>query len=235
MFDYRRSGAESGLTEDPRTEDESAIGAAGSAVTALASRARSDPRERLLDAMIQTVAERGYDRTTVSRLLARADVQEALFSEHFRDKHDCFMHAIDRAIGRAESRAIALFSEACPWPERVSRALEELLGALARDPDTADVVFVEMLGAGPAACERQREAMGLFTALLEEGRKLCAENAHLPAQTSEAIVGGIAAIVHRRALGGQLAELPSLHGDLTYFALLPYLEHERAAAVAGLI
>jgi AcrR family transcriptional regulator len=234
MFDYRRSGAEPGLTEDPRTEDSPATGQDRGVVTAVAGRPRSDPRERLLEAMIQTVAERGYDRTTVSRLLSRAKVPEAVFSEHFTDKHDCFMQAIDAVIGRVESAAIALFAQRRPWPERVSLALEGLLTTLARHPDAANVVFVEMLGAGPAACERHRETMSLFASLMEEGRGLCADSSHLPRQTSEAIVGGIASIVHRRALQGALAELPDLHGDLTYFALLPYLDHGRAAAVAGL-
>ncbi len=95
-------------------------------------------------------------------------------------------------------------------------------------------MFVEVFAAGPAACERYREALSLCSSLLEEGRSLCADSAHLPPQTSEAIVGGIASIVHRRALQGKLAELPALHADLTYFALLPYLDHERAAALAGL-
>ncbi len=239
MFDHRRYGAEAGLTEDPRTEgsslrDATETAAAKTTGTALADLPRNDPRGRLLEAMIEVVAERGYDRTTISRLLSRADVPEPVFSEHFRDKHDCFMQAIDVVIGRVESSAIELFAQTTPWPERVSRALEGLLAALARHRDAADVVFVEMLGAGPAAGERHREAMSLFASLLEEGRGLCTEDAHLPKQTSEAIVGGIASIVHRRALQGKLAELPSLHGDLTYFALLPYLDHERAAAIAGL-
>ncbi len=234
MFDYRRYGAEAGLTESPRTEGSSPSDATKTAATAVANRPRNDPRGRLLEAMIEVVAERGYDRTTISRLLSRADVPEAVFSEHFRDKHDCFMQAIDMVIGRVESSAIELFAQTTPWPERVSRALEGLLAALALHQDAADVVFVEMLGAGPAAGERHREAMSLFASLLEEGRELCTEDAHLPKQTSEAIVGGIASIVHRRALQGKLAELPTLHGDLTYFALLPYVDHERAAAVAGL-
>ncbi|MGA9286554.1 MAG: TetR/AcrR family transcriptional regulator [Solirubrobacteraceae bacterium] len=234
MFEHRRSGADAGWTEDPRTDDSPASVGAKAAAAALANRPRGDPRERLLDAMIQAVAERGYDRTTVSRLLSRAEVPEAVFSEHFRDKHDCFMQAIDGLIGRGENSAIALFAQARPWPERVSRALEGLLSNLAEHPDAADVLFVEMLGAGPAACERHREALSLFAALLEEGRTLCVNSGHLPKQTSEAIVGGIASIVHRRALQGKLAELPALHADLTYFALLPYLEHDRAAAIAGL-
>jgi AcrR family transcriptional regulator len=184
--------------------------------------------------MIQAVALRGYDRTTVSRVLSSADVQEAVFSEHFRDKHDCFLQAVDDLIGRAERSALEQFLRSTPWAERVRVALESLLRALARDPDGARVLVVEMLGAGPAACERHRSALALFTSLIEEGRAHLVDAEHLPPQTSEAIVGGIASIVHRRVLEGDTVDLPALHADLTYFALLPYLDHERALTVAGL-
>jgi AcrR family transcriptional regulator len=223
MFEDRRSSAEPGLTSD----------LPASAAAAVANAPRPDPRRRLLGAMIETVASRGYDRTTVSRVLSSADIQEAVFSEHFRDKHDCFMQAVDELIGRAEGSVIEQFGRSAPWPERVSRALESLLTALARHPEAAEVVFVEMLGAGPAACERQRKALALFTSMLEEGRALSSDSEYLPPQTSEAIVGGIISIVHRRLLQGKVAELPFLHADLTYFALLPYLDHERALSIAG--
>jgi len=204
------------------------------AETAVASAFRPDSRQRLLDAMIETVALRGYDRTTVSRVLSSSEVQEAVFSEHFRDKHDCFMRAVDELIDRAERCAMEQFQRSASWPERVRLALEHLLDALARNPDGARVVLVEMLGAGPAACERQRVALALFTALIEQGRSCSSDTEHLPPQTSEAIVGGIASIVHRRVLQGDTASLPDLYADLTYFALLPYLDHERALVVAGL-
>jgi AcrR family transcriptional regulator len=224
MFQHRRSDA----------EPEPMQGSSPSAALAFATISRPDPRRRLFDAMIETVALRGYDRTTVSRVLSGADVQEAVFSEHFRDKHDCFMQAVDDLLGRAELAALEQFQRPVPWSERVRLSLERLLRALARDPNGARVALVEMLGAGPAVCERHRSALALFTSLIEEGRSQCATSEHLPPQTSEAIVGGIASILHRRVLQGETSELPALHADLTYFALLPYLDHEPAMAVAGL-
>ncbi len=224
MLHQRRPDAESGHVQDSFAP----------AAIAVATSPRPDPRRRLLNAMIETVALRGYDRTTVSRVLSSADVQEALFGEHFRDKHDCFMQAVDDLIGRTELAALERFQRPAPWPERVRLCLGGLLRALARDPDGARVVLVEMLGAGPAACERQRSAFALFISLIEEGRSQCLSSESLPPQTSEAIVGGIVSILHRRVLQGDTAKLPALHADLTYFALLPYLDHERAVAVSGL-
>ena len=132
----------------------------------------------------------------------------------------------------ANARPWSCSSKTAPWPERVRLALEGLLCALARHPDGARVVFVEMLGAGPAACERHREALALFAALIEEGRLLRADSA----APAEADLGGDRRR-HRldRAsarAAGETAELPALHADLTYFALLPYLDHERALSVA---
>lgn len=192
----------------------------------------TDPRRRLLDAMIETVALRGYDRTTVSRVLSSTGLEEATFSEHFYDKHDCFMQAADDLLGRVEREALARFEQAAPWSERVRLALQSLLWALARNPAGARVALVEMLGAGPEACERQRSVLALFATLIEEGRLQSADTSALPVQTSEAIVGGIASIVQRRILQGDTASLPEMHADLTYFALLPYLDHERALSVA---
>jgi AcrR family transcriptional regulator len=227
MFEHRRPGAEPGSAADrslPTIE-----------VALERPPARPDPRRRMLDAMIETVALRGYDRTTVSRVLSSACVQEAVFSEHFRDKHDCFMQAIDELLCGAERAALEHFKGPAPWHERLRAALDSLLRALADHPEDARVALVEMLGAGPAACERQRSALALFVSLVEQGRAECPSAEHLPAQTSEAIVGGVFAILHRRALQGETAELPALCGELAYFALLPYLEHERALAAAGLI
>jgi AcrR family transcriptional regulator len=224
MFYNARSDAESEPTRD------SSMPVTTEVVTA----PRPDPRRRLLAAMIETVAQRGYDRTTVSRVLRGADLQEAVFTEHFHDKHDCFSQATDDLIGRVELAALEQFHSSAPWHERVRAGLESLLWALAGDPDGARVALVEMLSAGPVARERQRSALALFTSLIEQGRAHCSDDEHLPAQTSEAIVGGIASILHRRVLQANTAELPSLHADLTYFALLPYLDHERAMVVAGL-
>lgn len=224
MFHNRRSDTEPDPTQD----------SCAPTATVVATISSHDPRRRLLDAMIETVAHRGYDRTTVSRVLCSADVQEAVFTEHFQDKHDCFCQAVDDLIGRVELAALEQFQRDAPWSERVRAGLERLLYALADDPDGARVALVEMLSAGPAACERQRSALALFASLIEQGRAHCPDGEHLPAQTSEAIVGGIASILHRRVLQADTAELPALHADLTYFALLPYLDHERAMTIAGL-
>lgn len=214
----------------------------------------ADPRRRILDALVQTVALRGYELTTIGRVLALADVPAPVFYEHFEDKQDCLLAALDESIARIEAAISERLDDSASWSERVRVGLRTLLTALAGDPAGARVAFVECLSAGEPAIARVRAAMASFVPTLEEGRSrdsgrcrdsgLCergggpsgdtetadADTAHLPPQTSEALVGGIASILHRRVLEGRTSELPELLGDLLYFALMPYLGHERALA-----
>lgn len=190
------------------------------------------PRARVLEAMIATVSYRGYDRTTMERVLQSAAVAAAVFEEHFDDKEDCFLQALDELVARVEGRVREGIEHGETWPERVRLGLEALLGELTEDPDGARVILVECLSAGAAADERHRALTRTFPPLLEEGRFHSANPDHLPPGTSEALVGGIVAILHRRALEDRTGELPRLLGDLAYFALLPYLGHHRALVAA---
>jgi AcrR family transcriptional regulator len=197
-----------------------------------APRQARDPRVRVLDAMIATASYRGYDHTTVEWVLQTAKVAPAVFDEHFANKEECFLQALDALIARIEHRVSEHVQRAAPWPERVRGSLDALLRALADDPDGARVVLVESLCACPAAGERHHALLRLFPPLLEEGRFHCASPDLLPPYTSEAIVGGIVSILHRRALEDRTGELPRLRGDLAYFAMLPYLGHHRAIVAA---
>ncbi len=50
-------------------------------------------RTRLYRAMLQLVAEQGYDRVTVRTLVSTAKVSSRTFYQHFQGVHDCFEKA----------------------------------------------------------------------------------------------------------------------------------------------
>jgi len=202
-------------------------------------------RRDILGALVQTIALRGYDRTTIDRVLLMADVPEAVFQEHFEDKHDCLLAALDELIDGVQSAVCERVPASASWSERVGAGLKALLAALAGHPDGARVAFIECLSAGEAATARVHRAIASTIPIMEEGRLLEAERrdgpgagvpapdtGHLPPQTSEAVVGGIASILHRRILEDDTSQLRALLPDLLYFALMPYLGHERALAAS---
>lgn len=195
----------------------------------------TDSRRAILDALVRTIALRGYDRTTIDRVLLTADVPAAVFEEHFEDKHDCLLVALDELIAGVQTAVRERVGASAPWQERVRAGLEALLAALAGHPDGARVAFVEYLGAGEAAIARVHRAIASAIPIIEEGRRGGPDGGvpapgtgHLPPQASEGVVGGIASILHRRILEGETSQLPALLPDLLYFALMPYLGHERA-------
>jgi AcrR family transcriptional regulator len=198
-----------------------------------------DPRRRIFDAMIETVAQRGYDRTTIERVTGAAQVPAPVFDEHFEDKQECFLHSLDRLFGRVEQILLARLRRPLPWPDRIRLGLRTLLVELAEHPDSARVAMVECLSAGDASVARLRSALARLVPILDEGRAYAAEQGspgseYLPPQISVAIVGGVAAIVHRQILEERTAELPLLLDELLYFALLPYLGHDDALRTSGL-
>jgi AcrR family transcriptional regulator len=234
MFDHRHlAAALESVSSVPAEPIAPEPGGEESVRQGLGTGRSADPRRRILDAMIETVAHRGYDRTTLDRVLVVAKVPAPVFDEHFEDKEECFLQAIDELIGRLEYMVLERLHQPAPWPERIGLGLETLLEALAENPDGARVAMVECLSAGEAGIARLRSSLASFVPILEEGRALAACTEHLPPQTSAAVVGGIASIVHRRVLEGNTAELPTLLPDLLYFALMPYLGHRRALIAAG--
>lgn len=188
-------------------------------------------RRRMLDAMIGVVAVEGYETATVEEVIDRATVSPTVFHEHFRDKEDCFLEALEEVLDHVQSVVAAAYERPGPWTHRVKNGLAAFLDVLASYPDGTRVAMVDSL-AGATARARYRRALDSFAGYFGEGRRESRMAQKLPAHTEQAIVGGIAATVARRVLDRDVADLHSLLSDLTYFALVPYVGHARARAVA---
>lgn len=198
----------------------------------------ADPRRLIIHALIETAARQGYAHTCIERVLSTADVSDGLFYAYFESLEDCFIQASDDLIDELELVVLGEMSADAPWPQRIRLGLQALLGTVAQHPECARVAMIECLGAGQPAAERLRSAEAMFAVVIEEGREyaLSVEGCsveHLSELTAQGIVGGIAAIMHRRVIEENTAELPALLPDLLYMVLMPYLGHERALVAAA--
>lgn len=175
-------------------------------------------RARMLDALVVTVAEKGFADATVADVVARAGVSRRTFYEHFDDKLGCFLEAYesgsDAVLSEIEGRVRALGHDA-GWRERLSEGLDAYVHILAAEPTFARVLNIDVLGAGPRALALREEVLGRFVAQYEG---LGGDD-----QLLRALVGGIAELVQARLLAGDAASLPEL---------LPTLER-LAFAVVG--
>jgi AcrR family transcriptional regulator len=185
-------------------------------------------RQRLLEAMIAVVADKGYGATTVADVIAGAGISRATFYELFTDKEDCFIAAHDELIDRLMEYVTAAFEAEEVWPGQARATIAALLHFLAANPDAARVAMVEVLAAGPRAQERYRVAIRGFVPFLEQGRRYSERGGELPDSVPRIVVGGIATTLFEEVVAGHAAELPRLLPELLYTALVPYVGHRRA-------
>ena len=167
-------------------------------------------RGRMLDAIAQVVAEKGYGPATVADVIDRAGVSRKTFYEHFRDKEQCFLAAYDAGV---EVLLATMGAAGTDTRARV-RAYLELLAA---EPAFARTFLIEVAAAGPRALRRRQEAHDAIAAFVAQA---AAEG--VPEHMPLAAVGATQEIVTRRVAEGRTHEVPDLEDAVVriYGALL---------------
>jgi AcrR family transcriptional regulator len=186
-------------------------------------------RERLQEAAVRVVAEKGYAATTIGDLTKAAGVSRTTFYELFEDKEACFLAAYDNAVEALVRRTVAAFESEQRWPDRAAAGLAALLEALAAEPALARLSLVDIGAAGPAAQRRYRAAVQRLTPLFEEGRDFAPRGRNLPANTSRMAIGGVTGLLSDELVAGRAAQLPELLSDVLFATLVPYIGPDAAA------
>ena len=84
----------------------------------------SNQRGRLFGAMIEEVAERGYDGATLARLVALAGVSKRAFHEQFGTKQAYFLATYDAIVARAVKHIGDAYRSGQDWQARLRCAFE---------------------------------------------------------------------------------------------------------------
>ncbi len=181
-------------------------------------------RARMTSAMVDVAAERGLAEATVAHIVARSGVSRRTFYEMFSDREDCFLAAVEEALGRAGEYVREVYDPSRKWRERVRVALVALLEFIEDEPEMGRLLVVETLGGGPRILERRRELISQLTRVVDEGRAEGRSTAALPPLTGEGVVGGVLSVLHARLIGGRRrGSLLELLGPLMGMIVLPYL------------
>lgn len=189
-------------------------------------------RDRLIDAMAQTVAKRGF-AATVTEVCKAAKVSTRAFYPHFADKEECFMATFDCGVGLLQGRVSKAYAQPANWPVRMRRGLEELLHLLAAEPAFANLAIVEMLAAGPRGRERVRQLLQNFQLFFEDAPWQSGQP-RVPPVVVEAVVAGVFGLLFNHVSTKRATELPDLLPEITYFVLVPFIGPRAAAEAAGL-
>ena len=187
----------------------------------------------MLDAMARAVAEKGYEKTSVADVVARAGVSRKTFYEQFADKESCFLAAYETIFGELAQAALAAYESRRRWPDRLSSGIGAFLERLAAEPAYAKAGIVDVLAAGPKAIALRDRLLRGFHAFFDPARPEVPDHG-LPRIVAEGAIGGIYDVIYRRIAAEGPDGLSALLPHLTYLALVPFLGQRAALKAAGI-
>lgn len=185
-------------------------------------------RERILIAMAESCARKGYGATTIADVCEPAGVSRATFYELFKDKEDCFHAAMEVALADAMGRIVAVYSPDKPWATMVRDAIAAFLDLLAQRPAFAQMALVEAPSSGERAFELYASGKRVLQALLDRGREDPVEEEAIPSSAGRAALSAAESLIVGQILAGNTERLPELLPDIVYITMVPYLGQEEA-------
>jgi AcrR family transcriptional regulator len=183
---------------------------------------RSSQRERLLRAVVECVAEHGFEGTTVPMVVATARVSPNAFYDFFADKTDCFLTACDDVASELLSALVALTTEP-DWLQALTKGMGIYLGWWSGRPAFARAYLLSLRTAGERADEQRERTYTLFREMFADlGRRARAEQPELPPLSPlapRALVVAITEIVADEVRAGRTEQLDQLHPEITRLAI----------------
>jgi AcrR family transcriptional regulator len=124
-------------------------------------------RQRLLDALEESIAEDGYPRTTVADIVRRARTSRRTFYEHFDSREACFVALLTDANADQVRQISAAVDANAPWRSQVRQAIEAWISSGESRPSLMLSWIRDVPSLGAAARRLQRDAMESFIEMVQ--------------------------------------------------------------------
>ncbi|MFE2031844.1 TetR/AcrR family transcriptional regulator [Streptomyces scopuliridis] len=129
---------------------------------------RRRSRERLLQATVELVAERGYEATTLADIADRAGCARGLVSYYFPGKRQLLQSAVHRLMHRTLQAALEREPATDDGRELLARAIDAILGLTEDSPVLMRTHMAGILQAeGFVQCPEQQRLAGLLRETVE--------------------------------------------------------------------
>jgi AcrR family transcriptional regulator len=185
-------------------------------------------RDRILQAMAETVAANGYAASTVAEIVERAGVSRATFYELFRGKDDCVTAAANTLLGELVTVVTTQYSPDKPLVNVIRDAMAATLGLLSGRPAQAKMIFFEAMVSIPSVRQVYLSGVNVLLSLLDQIRVDGAPGTQTPPATARAAIGACEALIRNQIQIGKTEELPAILPDLLYGALVAYIGQDAA-------
>ncbi len=208
-------------------------------------------RQRILLAVAELAAEKGYRATTRVDVQRRAGIDAEAFKRVFVDKRDAFAALLEERLQHLTAVTAGAFFAADAWPERIWWSGRVFAQVMEQNPAAAHVGFVEVHAAGASAAQRNDDLVLAFTLFLQQGYEYQAQAEERDAQPRadgrdaqparsarpqtpqrpkppsrvalEAIAATNFEFAYHQIRGGRASEFSGLLAHVTFLCLAPFV------------
>jgi AcrR family transcriptional regulator len=177
-------------------------------------------RARIHGAMVEAVAECGYEGTSVKQVIGLAGVSRRSFYEQFSNKQESFLATFDLLVHQAAQRALRAYQATDgDLEQRLRATFKALTEATAEDPKPALLVLVEAQTAGAAGALHLCKATATCEQMLAKAFAEAREATVLPTPIVRAIAGGLHGAIAQVIRGGAPRERAELAEEMLRWTL----------------
>jgi len=187
-------------------------------------------RERVVRAMAELWASRGYEETDLAEVAERAEVGPETLADLFADKEETATASVEKILADVVTSVSANYSADRAERDSYLSAIKSLLELMAARPSFAYVAYIGSRHGPPAARKTHAAGIQILVALLERLGDL--STAGYPPCSARGALGGPEAVVRREVARGRVENLPHLLPDFVYSATVPFLGQEEAMRLA---
>jgi AcrR family transcriptional regulator len=187
-------------------------------------------RQRIIDAIVESCAEKTFAATTITDIVARAHISRTTFYKHFADKRACFDAAVGYCIEELEGVAVAAQKTEDGPAAATRKAVTAVLETLTARPGLAQLLTGDAFAVDPLVVGRYRKATIPGLEALWASR-----NGEMKERTDPRLAFGQAQVlILNQIASGKKERLTELLPELVYLAVSPFGGHEEALKQARL-
>lgn len=187
-------------------------------------------RRKIVEAVTELAAADGYQAMTITDISRRAGISLTTFYNHFRNKRDAFMAAIDDGERQVEEVVGRAYRGRSDWPRATRDAIQAYFAFNATHPAIAQLGGMRILAGGAEGFDRHEAATARFAEILDAGRQDHPEASPIAV---EAIGAAIAALLYQQIRRRGAEHVYEVAGTATFLALAPFVGADAACALAN--
>ncbi len=178
-------------------------------------------RARIHGAMVEAIAQSGYEATSVKQVIGLAGVSRRSFYEQFANKQECFLATFDLILRRdIEQMRKAYLACDGPLEERTRAVFERFAHITHEEPNATLLVVSEAQRAGQEGMLRLRKATGICEQMLALSFAESPGAASLPMPIVRGIAGGLHRTIATYLREGHTADSVDLAEEMLHWTRL---------------